>query len=1095
MDRNLSNSQGVLAARPDGIINGNGNSNGRGTRNSTQPFGNRRVPTNNNAKPESKDNFVSDIDAKILASPRQRLYSSPTHIPKSNSLGASTQRSSESPRETRIPRPKSSASFNTSPIEQNSPQSVGSPRNNRERFQKQDSDMRQPLNLKSAFALAKKQETDDQLDDTFTIRRAFNMASAEMNRPIDGSPSPAPRYSQRRQSYSAIPQRTLSGGSNNDLGNHLKQFDQRNKLGGSNRPLNGLFGKNRVSPKVSETANAFSKKVSDGNLQGSPTRRRDSQPESNPRHSRHAGALVPIPSIEYESASDDRASPTNKPVHLSPEKSYNWHLDADFTAGDLQVSDSPRIRTTQSNGESPRRLSNPTNSPFNGIQNQRRGNNRIEQIRQKEVEAANVVLPEEDVSSSGRRTSRLDELRAREMEALSRRAVATSRLDEIRIRNSEARSESPENGRNSNKGDLRGSSLQIENEPTMVPENKVESKIDSNFKVEGKQVLDNPITVARGTSEEQLDEVSKKEGGDTAAESDKNPTPLLRNDSQDLLRRLAQATSASPPAEKSDQYVVSDDPPIKERPEGREDSGTRLTREERRPRNLEVKSLEVKSLEGKNLEVKGSRERPTVGFAGLRRMISSDSIREKRSSLPGSEDPTDRIEAEMKLFAPLDNYSEKGSVRAPSPVPSEPIEEETPRPTKIDPLTQPTPRVTGAYVETPATVKVKQEAFSDDKKAMDDPNQTPVINSELHNRSSSEPSHETSREEKEGGVPKSPRRPRSSSVPTASRRTRSTSRRRRPLRPLINTAKPPSVKDDIRAILRMNEIDDSTLDDFDSILADQEIDDEELQQMVNDTMNQVDNDLETPGLSDRDLELQIYDRMSKSLRSGLLGIRSAKKGIERLEDKVTHAEHKADQVPTDLNDTGPKVEETHAPIKAIDSASTIISIPTLYRKSPKPRLTKFGLLALAAFIWYVLESTFCFLYTPQYDCTPALPCVWSPNEPYFPYAMPFMLDEWATGGKGRALAWRMNEEIGDVFADVSNWITKTDLTQLDERFMDVWERKRHRRRLEKRGLIPKWVAPSDYRPRFAGWNTARLAMEEDGYEAEDETMGADEIVR
>ncbi|KAI0388118.1 hypothetical protein F5Y04DRAFT_241702 [Hypomontagnella monticulosa] len=1097
MDRNLSNSQGVLATKPNGNINSNGNSIGRGSKNSAQPFGSRRPPTRNNAKPESKENIASDIDIKITPSPRHHSFPTPTHIPKSNSLGAPTRRNSESPRETKIPRPKSSASSRTSPVEPNSP--LSNRRINHDHLQERDPNMREAQTFRSAFMRAKKleeeeqakQEADDRLNDAPSIRRALWKAEAEAQRnmPIDGSPSPAPRSSRpRRQSNSAIPQMVSSTSANNDndLGNHLKQFDQRNKLGTGSGSLDGLFGKARVGSKVSEAANVFARKASDGALQGSPIRRRDSQREADARNNVHAGALVPVPSIEYESASDDRASPINKPVNISPEKSYNWHLDADFTAGDLQVSDSPRIRTAQSNGESSRRQSNPTSSSLGDTPNRRRSNNRIEQIRQKEVEAANVVLPEEDISSSGRTTSRLDELRVREMEALSRRAVATSRLDEIRIRNSEARSESPENGRNSSKGDLRGSSLQIENEPTMVPESKVEPKIESEVKE--KQVLDNPITTARGTSEEKLDEVSKKAVDGTPVEGNGERAPSSRNDSQDLLRRLARATSASPPAEKTDQHAVSDDPPIKERSESREGSRSRLTREERRPRNLEVKSLEVKS----------SRERPTVGFAGLRRIISSDSIREKRSSMPGSEDPTDRIEAEMKLFAPLDNYSEKGSVRAPSPVPSEPIEEETPRPTKIDPLTQPTPRVTGAYVETPATIKVKQEDLSDDKKAMDNPDQTPIVRPELHNRSSSEPSKETYTEEKEGDAHKSPRRTRSSSVPTISRRTRSTSRRRRPLRPVINTAKPPSVKDDIRTILRMNEIDDSTLDDFDSILADQEIDDEELQQMVNDTINQVDHDLEIPGLSDRDRELQVYDRMSKSLRTGLLGIRSAKKGIERLEDKFTHAEHKVDQAPTDLNTTTPKVEETHAPIKAIvDSAPTLISIPALYRKSPKPRLTKFGLLALVTFIWYVLESTFCFLYTPHYDCTPTLPCTWSPNEPYFPYAMPFMLDEWATGGKGRALVWHINDEIGDALADAFDWITNTELTQLDERFMDVWERKRHRRRLAKHGLIPKWVAPPDYKPRFAAWRAAQLAMEaqEDEYETEDETMGADEMVR
>lgn len=109
-----------------------------------------------------------------------------------------------------------------------------------------------------------------------------------------------------------------------------------------------------------------------------------------------------------------------------------------------------------------------------------------------------------------------------------------------------------------------------------------------------------------------------------------------------------------------------------------------------------------------------------------------------------------------------------------------------------------------------------------------------------------------------------------------------------------------------------------------------------------------------------------------------------------------------------------------------------------------------------------------------------------------------MLDEWATGGKGRALAWRAGEEMGDVVAEITDWAMQRDFTQFDEKFMNVWERKRHRRRLRKHGLIPKWVAPPDYRPRFPQWNAARLAteaIEEDEYDEEDETIGADEMIR
>ncbi|KAI2465876.1 hypothetical protein F4781DRAFT_374697 [Annulohypoxylon bovei var. microspora] len=1078
MDRNPPKSSGVPATKTNGSTNGNGNgiNVGRAGRNSTQPFGTRRIPRRSASKPESKDNITSDTDTSTSTSSRHPLYSSPKYIPNSNSFSASTSRIPESPRETRIPRPKSTAPITTSSDQHNNLMSTQ--RNKQKHPQGQSLEMRQPLNLKSAFALAQQQEADDTLDDTFSIKHAFNMASAEMNGRIDGSPSPAPRRLQsRRQSYSTAPERTLTSGTNNDLGRHLQQFDRNHQLGTGSGPLNGLFGSNRFGTKVSETANVLAKKASDSDLRGSPVRRRESQRDANLRKDEHANAPIPIPSIDNPLANSvrgDQASSVKRPANPSPEKSFNWQLDADFTAGDLQVSESPRIRTEQSNGRA-RRTSSVT-STANGVANLRRSNNRMEQIRQKEIEAANAVLPEEDLSSFKRSNSRLDEIRAREMDALSKRAVATSRLDEIRVRNSEARSESPETGR--------GSSLHLDNEPMNPPENQ------SGSGTKGEQAVDTPAIVLQRTIEQEPSEPPRERVTDSKTEDGRKDSQLLRNDSQNLLRRLARATSASPPAEKTIPKIISDDPPPKEKPDSRENSRSRLAREERRSKNLEVKNLEAKS----------SRERPTVGFAGLHPVSSSDSIREKRGSLHGSEaDPLDRIEAELRLFAPLDNYSEKGSVRAPSPVSSEPAEEETPRTNKFDPLTLPTPRVTGAYVETPATVRVKQEGRSDDKNVLDAPSQIPDAIPEPQVRGSSQSSNSDSVKQ-EGGDTTTLRRasiPRSSSVPTASRRTRSTSRRRQPLRPVINTAKPPTVKDDIRAILRMNQIDDSTLEDFDSILADQDIDDEELQQMMDDTMDKIDKDPQLPELSERDRELQIYDRMSKSLKTGLLGIQSAKKGIERLEDRFMHAEHKAEQVHTSLNAPSSK-SETPLPTGPGNYAPVMLTLPALYRKSPKLRPTKLGVLALAMLVWYILESIFCMLYMPQYACTPELPCDWSPNEPYFPYAMPFMLDEWATGGKGRALTWRVGEEMGDIFADVSDWVTKRDFTQFDEKFMNVWERKRHKRRLRKRGLIPKWVAPPDYKPRFAEWNAARLAMEaaeEDEEEAGDETIGADEMIR
>ncbi|KAI8629050.1 hypothetical protein F5Y19DRAFT_87815 [Xylariaceae sp. FL1651] len=1074
MDRNPPKTEGVLTAKPNG------------RKNTVQPFGNRRPSRKSLGNSESKENSItSDADVGTGASPRPAHPGIRRHRQSDSSIARPFMSPGPSPRldrsttsfgtprhsrDTRIPRPRTTTPTTTAqhqhiPKEQDQAPALPSP-------------MRQPMNLNAAFKLAQEQtaaEANSDSDNTIDLRQAFNMANAEFNgaRGIDGSPSPAPR-SFRRETQSTIPRMNSSGRNDKDLNKHLQQFDRNHQLAGGSGALSRLFTKSRVGPKVSETGRELAKKASDSSLGGSPERHRldvwtgnlrnkentkiaEISDERRPVADIGSGAIsaeIPVPSIEYESASDGRPSPSSKMMNLSPEKSMGWHLDADFTAGDLQVSESPRVgvrKTKASAGHTP-------NSDIPVLP---RGNNRLDQIHEREVEAARTVFTE-DALTSRQANSRLDEIRAREIEALSKRAVASSRLDEIRIRNSEPRSESPETRRDSVGGLLAERPVSLNSEPQDAAEHA------SNPESKGEPILDTPVIIYRNSSS------GKASGNDQEASKrneDKRET-LSRSDSDDLLRRLARATSSSP-GEKVEEADKIDDTPASEKV---------VVKQPSEESNLNRSPLSREEKRSRNLEVKNSRDRPTVGFAGLRRILSGDSIQEKRTSMPNSDvDPTDRIEAELKLFAPLDNYSEKGSIRAPSPVPSEPIDEETPRPIKVDPKTQPTPRVTGAYVDTPDTVRVKEEE------------DLPMA----RNRSASISPTKRSLKPDVGDRARSLRRSglRSSSLPTASRRARSSSRRRRPL---INTARPPTVREDIRAILRANEIDDSTLENFDSILANREIDDRELEQMVNDTVLKVEDDLDVnfPKLTDRERELEAYDRMSKSLKTGLLGIRSAKKGIERLEDKVTQHEHTDQQLHS--KDVARAQPVLH--LSPLNEANPVlISVPRLYRRDPKFKLTTFGILTVFAMIWYALESTFCFLYAgPQYECTPNVPCDWSPNEPYFPYTMPFMLDEWATGGKGREFALWIGEEVGDIVADVSDWVTNTDFTQFDQRYMNVWQRKRHRRRLRKHGLIPKWTEPAGYKARFPEWNAAKVAKEsaqEFGLDEEDETMSADEIIR
>ena len=397
------------------------------------------------------------------------------------------------------------------------------------------------------------------------------------------------------------------------------------------------------------------------------------------------------------------------------------------------------------------------------------------------------------------------------------------------------------------------------------------------------------------------------------------------------------------------------------------------------------------------------------------------------------------------------------------------MEEETPRPTKIDPMSLPTPRVMGAYVETPATVRVKDEHDTSDKTASDSVLHNSKPLRQARDTESKPPVHATQRRGSEGSTSAAATesQARSSSAPAT--RRQSVCKRRR--RPLINTAKPPSAKDDIRAILRRHEIDDSTLEDFDERLAKHEIDPEELKQMVEESALKGDENPEAAELAGVKLEEEPYSRMSKSLKTLLTDIRTAKHGIERLEDKVTHTEHKP-QIPAEPEKPQPESLPSSSP------SPVLVALPALWRREPKFKFTPLGLITLLLSIWWSAELVFSHFYATEQYCMAGYPCERSPDEPYYPYTMPFMVDEWATGGQGRAWAFWISDELGDYVAEIYDWATGTDFTQNDQRFMGLSDRKRHRRRLRKHGLSPASVGPPGLKSIHAQMEAERKAGEE-----------------
>ncbi|TPX17484.1 uncharacterized protein E0L32_003127 [Thyridium curvatum] len=860
---------------------------------------------------------------------------------------------------------------------------------------------------------------------------------------------------------------------------------------------------------------------------------------SSPGQSQGSENVVPDGRFGYRprspavNATADKAPTTLRPATVpprpfSPSKSFAWQADADFTAGDLQVSESPRVTTSRGYAS-------------------RQRNTKLDEIRQLEIEAE-LKFPSEDdsvevqpqlhpethhrekqaspASRIAKRTNtKLDEIRAREIESLSRRALATARLDEIREKNSNFRSPSPE----------------VERKPPAEPEREPnpggrskgeeESQERSVLEEEGEQIPNTPITIFRtmknnkshGADAEPSREDSSERENKAPEEERRRSSSHSREDSRDVLRRLSKAASSSP---------LPDEPAPRERERGKGKAMPESVKDTVKDNERKAASRKEKPSASSPADNEDP-PKASVGFADeLKRVPSVESASTKRSSKVYSDvDPIDRIEGEAKLFAPLDNYSEKGSTRAPSPGPNGDEDDddddgganamdETPKAKRPDPQTMPTPKVTGAYVETPVTVKVDKtwdEPAEGSKPDLTKPIPSVAVASFLRERPTRSRRSDNSRSEPVNGGNGSSNRGeagRSSSVSSSARRSRSIPRSKSPL---INSAKPPSVRDDLMEIHRQNQIDDSTLDDFAELMAsanlqipadvalraleadvdDDDNDDSDEQQEKKEKQKQ--KAAAQTITTKRETELETFDRMNSRLQSGLLGIQTAKRGIERLEDQVSHA-----QVQTPAVAAGEKAKlkaEDECHICTTTAATAAASpqqapatylhlrLPTLYRRNPL-RLTLLGLAALLLALWLAAESAACARYCRPEYCAPGRDCAWSPDDPSFGAALPVKLDQWVAGGRGRRLAQALAEPAWDLWADARDLLAGVDAAGLDTRGMTPAERRAHRRRLRRKGFVRGWEEPRGpaEREKLEAWRAvgkaARRAREarEAGYE-------------
>lgn len=795
------------------------------------------------------------------------------------------------------------------------------------------------------------------------------------------------------------------------------------------------------------------------------------------------------------------AQPDEPPAGATtPSKSFAFDMDADFTEGDLSVSNSPPVRTGTNIGKT-------------------RQNRKLDEIRALELQAdltyADEVpeplevgaLKNEEEHERGprqiaRTNTKLDEIRARELDSESRRALAKARLDEIRQQNAERRSHST----------LPGSPRKPKNDTvtaSLAVEDKAAKPASVTIRDEaGERIPDTPVTLYRKV--DIVEEPAGKDGksmGHKAEKStalqSKDSKPAARGDSWEALRRLARATSSSPAPEPEPE------------PETKQQASQSDAMGEARDKAESLDKHNESDPRLSRRDRSGNRPRMTVEFAGLERESSTDSEKSsKRSSAAISEiDPTERIERELQLFAPGENHSERGSVRAPSPYSDPEDVDETPRGARSDPPTQATPRVTGAYVETPVTVKVERvgvaaaRGIMEPEKAKVDPglplpnrSRKPEISPRKPTKTSSAPSD---------GI----RDTVSTRLRTAaSRRARSLARSRSPL---INSSRPPTVKDDLLEIQKTYQIEDSTLEDLDGFFAAQASSpppgiarqNAKSEEGVTGGEQAAPNDLDADEKNSKAIR-----RIGRSLES----IRTARKGIERLEDEVSRTKD------MDHKEKGPQLgpsrlrPHSHDP-DHVPSACPIclahparndnmiayvhFPVPRLWRRNPTFRFTVLGLLLFILTIWYAAESTMCHFYCKPKYCYPDKPCIWSYDDPFWGYAIPVKLDQWATGGAGRAMIQKARPEAADWLADVWDDITGTDIRTVDTRYYDWDQKRQHRRRLMKRGMIKPLVVdnPED-KAKYDAWAKAREAreradaMREMGYDVhgEEETMSADE---
>lgn len=296
---------------------------------------------------------------------------------------------------------------------------------------------------------------------------------------------------------------------------------------------------------------------------------------------------------------------------------------------------------------------------------------------------------------------------------------------------------------------------------------------------------------------------------------------------------------------------------------------------------------------------------------------------------------------------------------------------------------------------------------------------------------------------------------------------------------MVNSFKLPSAKEDLLEIQRKHQVDDDTLDNLDELFASEAVDAlvevEKSPEPARASPARVKKESVKKEL-DLEWEAEEFRRMGERLQTGLLSIQTAKKGIERLEDRISQTEAKT----THGHASGVKVAD--CPLcKDQEPKATVtyvhLALPRLFYRQPRFRLSLLGTLLCLLLAWFCAESTMCSYYCRPEACGPGEDCTWSPDDPFFGYALPVKLDQWATGGSGRVLVNKLSEEVGDLAANAWAAIKGIDMAAVDTLSMDFEQRRRHRRRLRKRGLVKAWTPPAEHKATMDAWAQATKERE------------------